>query len=86
MLVLSRKCEESLIINDEIEIKIIEVVGDKVKLGIEAPKNFKILRKELIQTMENNQQAAKPVVTENLISFLSELKKTQENVNSKEKE
>ncbi|MFZ2539176.1 MAG: carbon storage regulator CsrA [Oscillospiraceae bacterium] len=77
MLVLSRKCEESLIINDEIEIKIIEIVGDKVRLGIEAPKNYKILRKELVQTMENNQQAAKPVFTKDLMSFIAELKKSQ---------
>ncbi len=77
MLVLSRKCEESLIVNDEIEIKIIEIVGDKVRLGIEAPKNYKILRKELVQTMENNQQAAKPVYTKDLMSFIAELQKSQ---------
>ncbi|MFR0880897.1 MAG: carbon storage regulator CsrA [Oscillospiraceae bacterium] len=51
MLILSRKSGESLMINEEIEIKIIEVNGDKVKIGIDAPKNVKILRKELSQTM-----------------------------------
>lgn len=79
MLVLSRKCEESLLINGDIEIKVIEIVGDKVRLGIEAPKNYKILRKELVQTMENNQQAAKPVFTKDLMSFIAELKKSQTN-------
>lgn len=44
MLILSRKSGEALIINEEIEIKIIEVNGDKVKIGISAPQNVKILR------------------------------------------
>ena len=50
MLILSRKSGEALIINEEIEIKIIEVNGDKVKIGINAPQNVKILRSELRQT------------------------------------
>lgn len=78
MLVLSRKSEESLIINDEIEIKVIEIVGDKVRLGVEAPKNYKILRKELLQTVQSNQQAAKPVYTKDLMSFIAGLDKPKE--------
>ena len=77
MLVLSRKCGESLIIDNEIEVKIIEVVGDKIRIGIEAPQNIKILRKELVQTVETNQQAAKSVGTKDLISFITELKQFQ---------
>lgn len=57
MLVLSRKVGESLIIG-EIEIKVTEVSGDHVKLGIQAPKHLKILRKELCQTVESNIEAA----------------------------
>lgn len=73
MLVLSRKPEEALIINDDIEIKIIEIVGDKVRIGVEAPKNYKIMRKELLQTVQSNQQAAKPVYSKDLMSFIAGL-------------
>lgn len=58
MLILSRKLGETLYINDNIELKIIDVSGDKVKIGIEAPKEVKILRSELKQTVENNMKAS----------------------------
>lgn len=74
MLVLTRKCEESLLINGTIEIKIIEISGDKVKMGIQAPGNVKILRKELYQTIRENQQAASPVVSDSLKDMLHHLK------------
>jgi carbon storage regulator len=47
MLVLSRKMDESIIINDNIEVFIIDIVGERVKIGIEAPKEIKILRSEI---------------------------------------
>ena len=47
MLVLSRKKNESIIINDNITVTVIEIRGDKVRLGIEAPRDVCILRKEL---------------------------------------
>lgn len=75
MLVLTRKSGESLIIHNDIEIKIVEISGDKVKIGIEAPQDYKILRKELCQTVESNKQAAGRVATEELLSFISQLKK-----------
>lgn len=71
MLVLSRKCEESIVINGEIEIKIIDISGERVRIGVEAPKNYKVFRKELLATIKNNQQAVMPVETKNLQSFLS---------------
>lgn len=58
MLVLSRKSGESFIINDEIIIKVTEISGDKVKIGIEAPQHYRILREEICQTVESNKQAA----------------------------
>lgn len=73
MLILSRKSGETLLINDEIEIKIIDVNGDKVKIGIEAPKNVKILRKELSQTMESNKAAAASVNSKKLFSMLNDM-------------
>lgn len=48
MLVLKRKAGESIIIADNIEIKIIEVEEGRIKIGIEAPKDISILRKEVI--------------------------------------
>jgi len=62
MLALSRKKEESIIINDNIEITIIEVKGEQVKLGITAPKSVPIYRKEVyVQIQEANREAAKSV-------------------------
>ncbi|MEM1485300.1 carbon storage regulator CsrA [Oscillospiraceae bacterium PP1C4] len=74
MLILSRKCGESLIINDEIVIKITEISGDKVKIGIEAPQNYRILREEICQTVQSNKEAATKVATKELLNFIGELK------------
>jgi len=62
MLALSRRKDESIIINDNIEITIIEVKGEQVKLGITAPKSVPIYRKEVyIQIQEANREAAKSI-------------------------
>lgn len=74
MLILSRKCGESLLINGEIEVKITEISGDKVKIGIDAPKDCLILRKELCQTVESNKEAASGVVTPDILKQISKLK------------
>ncbi|OGO77292.1 MAG: carbon storage regulator, partial [Clostridiales bacterium GWB2_37_7] len=60
MLVLSRKKNESILIGDDIEIVVVEISEDKVKLGISAPKTMKIYRKELLQEIEaeNKKSAA----------------------------
>ena len=47
MLVLSRKKNESIIINNDITIVVVEIRGDKVRLGIEAPKEISVHRKEV---------------------------------------
>ncbi|MEZ7170409.1 carbon storage regulator CsrA [Sporosarcina sp. OR05] len=58
MLVLSRKTSETIKIGDNIELRILEVKGDTVRIGIEAPKNIDILRGELVQTItETNNEA-----------------------------
>ena len=62
MLALSRRKDESIIINDNIEITIIEVKGEQVKLGITAPKSVPIYRKEVyIQIQEANREAAQSI-------------------------
>ena len=61
MLALSRKKDEAIIINNNIEITIIEVKGDQVKLGISAPKSVPIYRKEVyLQIQEANKLASTP--------------------------
>ena len=53
MLVLTRKKDESIIIGDDIEIIVSEILEDKVKIAIKAPKNVKIFRKELMKAVED---------------------------------
>ena len=63
MLALSRKVGESIIINNDIEVTILEIKGDQVKIGIAAPKSVPIYRKELyIQIQESNKEAANSAV------------------------
>ena len=47
MLVLSRQKDESIMIGDDVEITIVDVRGDKVRLGINAPRNLPVHRKEI---------------------------------------
>ncbi len=58
MLVLSRREDESIIINDDIEIKVIGVKQDQVKIGIVAPKTVKIFRKEIYDEIQSANIAA----------------------------
>jgi len=58
MLALSRKKGEAIIVNNNVEITILEVKGDQVKIGIDAPKDVSIYRKEVyIQIQEANKEA-----------------------------
>lgn len=61
MLVLSRQKDESIIIGDDVEIVIVDVRGDKVRLGINAPRNVAVHRKEIflaIQKEKNGKEIA----------------------------
>lgn len=77
MLVLTRKANESIQIGENIEITILEIKGDQIKLGINAPKDIEVHRKEIylsIQT-ENNQAA---LSSNNMLeSLINTLKKSQ---------
>lgn len=69
MLVLTRKVGESIIIGDGIEITVIETKGDQIKLGIKAPKEVDIHRKEIYESIQQaNQQAVSQSI--NIDQFL----------------
>ena len=75
MLVISRKLKESILIGDDIELTITEIGPDKIKIGINAPKEIPILRKELVETSRMNAEAAeKPQIAsiEDLKKLFSE--------------
>jgi carbon storage regulator len=57
MLVLSRKKNESIVINDDITIVVVEIRGDKVRLGIEAPKAVPVHRREVFDAIHRNDLA-----------------------------
>ena len=58
MLILSRKLNESIIIGDDIELSIVDIKGDQVKIGINAPKNVKVFRKEVYDAIQEENRAA----------------------------
>ncbi|MGL5973280.1 MAG: carbon storage regulator CsrA [Oscillospiraceae bacterium] len=74
MLVLQRKLGETLIINDNIEISIVEMGKDKVKIGIEAPKDIKVLRKEILEIKEQNKEASRNINQELIKNFIEKIK------------
>lgn len=56
MLVLSRKKNESIIINDHITVTVVEIRGDKVRLGIEAPKDVSVHRREVYEAIQHQER------------------------------
>ena len=67
MLVLSRKKNESIIINDNITVTVVEIRGDKVRLGIDAPKDVTVHRREVydaIQSQTRRSENSSPVSPE----------------------
>jgi len=75
MLVLTRKKDQTLVIGDNIEITVLDIQGDQIRFGINAPKNVKIYRKEIyLEIQQENKNAArnafaKPVSLKELINI-----------------
>ncbi|WP_400162314.1 carbon storage regulator CsrA [Brevibacillus sp. TJ4] len=79
MLVLSRKKNESIMIGDTIEIKIISVDGDQVRIGIEAPRNLDVYRKEIFDAIqEENRLATQGAADWSAVKQLIQAKKEED--------
>ena len=76
MLVLSRRAGESIAVGDDVTISILEVRGDVVRVGIDAPRSVAVHRAELLQQLaESNQEAASP--SQATVTSLSEALRTR---------
>jgi carbon storage regulator len=78
MLVIRRRAGEALLISDEVEIEILETSGSQVKLGIRAPKQVIVLRKEIQITGQQNVAASKEKSETAVDLLLRTLKKREE--------
>ncbi len=60
MLVLTRKSNQSIMIGDDIEVSVLAIVGEKVRIGIQAPRDVPVFRKEVyLEIQDENAEAAK---------------------------
>lgn len=77
MLILSRKIDEKIRIGEDITITLIDVHGDQVKIGVEAPKSVKVFRQEVFEAIqsENKAAAVEENNNENAINAVSVLSK-----------
>jgi len=73
MLVLTRKVDESIIIGDNIVVKVVSIENGVVKLGIEAPKEIAIIRNELIEEITQTNKAAVGISTKDDLVGLSKI-------------
>lgn len=74
MLVLSRKKGETIIIGDQIEVKVLSIEGEQVKLGIVAPKTVKVNRSEVFEAIQ--QQNKEALHSENIFTIIEQLKRS----------
>ncbi len=72
MLVITRKTEEGFLIGDNIEITVLEIGKDRIKIGINAPKEVKIVRKEIYMTEEMNKKASSTPSKETIDKLLGQ--------------
>ena len=75
MLVLSRKAEQSIVINKDIVVKIIAIEKGIVRLGIDAPSDISIVRNELLEDLKDSNIAASKEITREKINMLSQILK-----------
>lgn len=87
MLYLTRKVGESVIINDKIEVKIVEVKGKNVKVGFEFPKSATVLRKEVHdEVVEENRRAAESSINPENADYFTKFLANKESKNKLNKD
>lgn len=74
MLVLTRKTNESIMIGDDVEVSVLAVAGDKVRIGISAPREIPVFRKEVYLTIQAEQSDVADGAGERVNRALDELK------------
>jgi len=77
MLVLTRKTDQAVNIRDDIIVKILSVDGDKIKIGIEAPKNVRIFRQEIFEVIKKANVEAARNSTQNISAIADMLKQSE---------
>jgi carbon storage regulator len=81
MLVLSRKCDQSLILGEDITVTVLGIEGDRVKLGIRAPRSIPVLRDEVYHQLRSaNQGAADVTARPSMHSLAAALRGDRANV------
>jgi carbon storage regulator len=83
MLVLTRKSNQSIMIGDDIEVSVLSVMGEKVRIGIQAPQRVPVFRKEIYLEIHREAGAATPskdgVVSENAAALDESLRELGDN-------
>jgi carbon storage regulator len=84
MLILARRIGESIMIGDQVEISVVDIKGDQVKLGIKAPPQIKVYRREVYAAFQAENRAAAAAAPANLphLEGLLERKETQKGAQS----
>jgi carbon storage regulator len=77
VLMIRRRCGESVFVGENIEIQVLEVTGTRVKLGIAAPREVLVLRKELKLTEEFNREASRSIPHDKLTFLAATMSKPQ---------
>ena len=77
MLVIRRRTGESLLVGDNVELEILEISGGQVKLGINAPREVSILRKEVYLTREQNRAAAEAARSPRVQRWIDQLSRAK---------
>jgi carbon storage regulator len=67
MLVLTRKSNQSIMIGDDIEISVLSVVGEKVRIGIQAPQNIPVFRTEIYLEIQRQGAAGAPAAEQDIV-------------------